>query len=114
MIVMKLTNEQLEKAKSAKSAEELLSLAKENCIALTEDEAKKYFARLHNGDELADDELNNVSGGGCGKRGDYTIMVCKSCSWSTKWSGHYDGAYYGPCPDCGAINIYSHVYVPEY
>ena len=44
---MKFTNEQLTKAKAAKSAEELLALPKENGIALTEDEVKKYYADLY-------------------------------------------------------------------
>ena len=62
---MKFTPEQLAKAKSAKSAEELLSLAKENGIEITEEEAGKYYAELHREGELSDDELDNVSGGGC-------------------------------------------------
>ena len=50
---MKFTNEQLEKAKTAKSVEELLALGKENGIELTEEDAKKYFAELHRDGELA-------------------------------------------------------------
>ena len=38
---MNFTNEQILKAKEAKSAEELLALAKENGVELTEEEAKK-------------------------------------------------------------------------
>ena len=62
---MNFTQEQLAKAKAAKSAEELIALAKENGVELTEDEAKKYFAELNKEGALADDELDNVSGG-CG------------------------------------------------
>ena len=62
---MSFTNEQILKAKAAKSVEELLALAKENGVELTEDEAKKYFAEWHDEGELSDDELANVSGG-CG------------------------------------------------
>ena len=62
---MNFTNEQLAKAKQAKSADELLVLAKENGIALSEEEATKFFAELHKDGEIADDELENVSGG-CG------------------------------------------------
>ena len=62
---MNFTPEQLTKAKAAKSAEELLALAKENGIEMTDDEAKKYFSDLHKEGELSDDELDNVSGG-CG------------------------------------------------
>ena len=65
---MKLTPEQLTKVKAVKNAEELLALAKESSVELTEEEAKKYFAELHHEGELSDDELNNVSGG-CGDDG---------------------------------------------
>ena len=62
-----LTPEMIEKAKAAKSAEELLALAKENGVEMTVDEAATYFAQLNpkNG-ELDDDELDAVAGGGCG------------------------------------------------
>ena len=62
---MKLTQEQLTKAKAAKSVEELLALAKENGLELTEEEAKNYFEQWHKEGELADEELNNVAGGAC-------------------------------------------------
>lgn len=63
-----LDDKLLEKAKNAKSAEELLSLAKENDIELTDGEAKSYYAKLNAREgELADDDLDAVSGGGkCG------------------------------------------------
>ncbi len=60
---MKVTNEQLAKAKKAKSAEELLALAKENGIELAEEKAAEYYAELHKEGELADEELDNVAGG---------------------------------------------------
>ena len=59
------TPELIEKAKQAKFAEELLTLAKENKIELSEEEAKEYFERLNKSGELSDEELDNVSGGGC-------------------------------------------------
>lgn len=62
---MEFTKEQLAKAKAAKSAEELLALAKENDVELTENEAQKYFAELRKEGELAAEELDNVTGG-CG------------------------------------------------
>ena len=62
----KLTPELIEKAKTAKSPEELIALAKENGTEMTEERAKKCFEHLHSeGSELSDDELDNVSGGGC-------------------------------------------------
>ncbi len=66
----KFTPELIKKARQAKSAGELLALAKENDIALTEDEARDYFAQLHEqcnqSGELSDDELDSVAGGSCG------------------------------------------------
>ena len=62
---MKLTPEQFEKVKTAMSVEELIALAKENGMELTEEEAKNYFEQWHKEGELSDEELNNVSGG-CG------------------------------------------------
>ena len=62
---MSFTNEQILKAKAAKSVEELLALAKENGVELSEEEAKKYFAEWHREGELSDEELQNISGG-CG------------------------------------------------
>ena len=40
---MEFTPEQLTKATAAKSAEELIALAKENGMELSEEEAKNYF-----------------------------------------------------------------------
>lgn len=61
------TPEMIEKAKTAKTAEELLALAQENGVELSEEEAKTCFAQLQPvSGELSDDELDNVAGGGCG------------------------------------------------
>ena len=62
----KFTPELIEKAKSAKTPEELMALAKENGMELTEESAKAYFEQLNpKTGELADEELDNVSGGAC-------------------------------------------------
>ena len=66
---MNISKELLEKAKTAKSAEELLELAKAENIELTEEQAKEYFATIHASGELSDEELDNVSGG-CYESGD--------------------------------------------
>ena len=63
---MNISKELLEKAKTAKTAEELLELAKAENIELTEEQAKEYFATIHASGELSDEELDNVSGG-CGR-----------------------------------------------
>ena len=54
-----LSEEQIAKAKECKSQEELLNLAKEEGI------------------ELTDDQLEAVAGGGCGK--DEDVMECPDC-----------------------------------
>ena len=65
---MNVSKELLEKAKTAKTPEELLEMAKAEKVELTEEEAAKAFAELNKTGELSDEELDNVSGG-CG--GDY-------------------------------------------
>ena len=64
---MNITKELLEKAKTAKSAEELLEMAKAENIELTEEQAAKAFAELNKIGELSDEELDNVAGGGGGR-----------------------------------------------
>lgn len=64
---MRFSKELLDKAKSAKSAEELIELAKAEGMELSADEAEKAFADLHRSGELADEELDSVAGG-CGGR----------------------------------------------
>ena len=49
---MNITKELLEKAKTAKTAEELLELAKAENIELTEEQAKEYYATIHASGEL--------------------------------------------------------------
>ena len=63
---MKISKELLEKAKTAKTAEELIEMAKAKNIELTVEQAAKAFAELNKSGELSDEELDNVSGG-CGK-----------------------------------------------
>ena len=63
---MKISKELLEKAKTAKSAEELLEMAKAENIELSAEQAAKAFAELNKTGELSDEELDNVSGG-CGR-----------------------------------------------
>ena len=63
---MKISKELLEKAKTAKTAEELIEMAKAENIELTVEQAAKAFAELNKSGELSDEELDNVSGG-CGR-----------------------------------------------
>lgn len=66
-----MMNEQLiQKAKTAKTAEELMEMAKEAGYPLTEEQAAQAFEKLHTQvGEISDLELNGVSGGGCGGGG---------------------------------------------
>lgn len=61
---MNISKELFEKAKAAKTAEELFEMAKAEHIELTEEQAAKAFAQLNKNGELSDEELDNVSGGG--------------------------------------------------
>ena len=62
----KMTKEVLKAAKGTGSVEELQKLAKENGMELDAAQAEEMYARLHPvTQELSDDELDNVSGGGC-------------------------------------------------
>ena len=65
-----LTPEMIEKAKTAKTYEELLEIAKANKLEITADEAATYFAQLNpQSGELDDDALDGVAGG-CGDSDD--------------------------------------------
>ena len=78
-----MNEEMIAKAKEAKSVEELITLAKENGVELNEEDAKLCFEQLNaKKGELSDDELSDVSGGGCETKVDgktYTVVTngCK-------------------------------------
>ena len=97
VIYMKnFTAEQIEKAKGAKSAEELLALAKEVNLEMTEEEAKAYFAQLNpEAGELSDEELDNVAGGGCETSSGHTIVTsakkCFTGQWESVRNVYYKG-----------------------
>lgn len=91
--------ELLEQAKKAKSAEELMSLAKENGMELTKEEAEAYFVQLNKSGELSDEELDNVAGGGChNKDGRLVVTVWYNCSDFT-------------CKKCGRKNTGDHFHL---
>lgn len=92
----KLSNEQIQKAREAKTPEELQKLAAENNIQLTKEEAEQVYAQLHrDSSQLTDEELDNVSGGGCLSKGcpycgsnnldfrgmhmQYDVIYCNDC-----------------------------------
>lgn len=67
--------EMILKARRAKSAQELIALAQESGVEMTEESANAYFEQLHRNGELSDDELDNVAGGGCSTSGGYTVVT---------------------------------------
>ena len=81
---MQFTSALLKKARSVKSAEELLALAQENGMELTEEEVEGYFAALHYEGKVSEDELENVVGG-CS---DPTIYGTNG-TWAPICSGHF-------------------------
>ena len=118
---MKLTAEQLMKARSAKSAEELMELAKSDGIEVTEEQATEQFTMLHSEGVLADEELDNVAGGGCGgtkerypKEGDRVRIKSERREYAgktgtvTKW--YLYGEYYVRLDDDGKEHIIDYKY----
>ena len=119
---MEFSKELLTKAKSAENSAALLALAKENGMELTQEEADAYFAELHKTGELSDDELENVTGGGCRKNGHLVVSIGYGCDlWRCKrhpyerrdWV-HYGDDYYNGCPACKGKPICNHCYYCKY
>ena len=106
-----MDQELLTRAKTAKTAEELMALAKENGIEMTEEEAQKSFALLHSqSGELADEELDNVAGGGCHNGGRLVVSVMHYCDeWRCKDDGSQCDIYdiLVCCNTCG-VAAYCH------
>ena len=77
------------KARATKTVEELLILAKDNNVELTEEEAKTYFAQLHPASrELSDDDLDSIAGGGCYSGDRLVVTVAHFCElWTCKKCG---------------------------
>ncbi len=89
------------KARSAKSAGELLALAKENGLELTAEEANAYFEQLGKSGEISDEELDNVSGGGCHTKvgGTNRVVVTNHCKCFTgRWE------YFALSSSCATIH----------
>ncbi len=77
------------RARRAKTPEELMLIAKANSFDMSEEEAKAYFARFSKVGELSDDDLCNVSGGGCySGDGRLVVSVLYSCD---DWICHCGG-----------------------
>ena len=102
---MELNNEILAKAKAAKTPEELIEIARENDVEMTEEGAKAYVDLLHpKTGEISDDELDEVAGGAC-YRGDGRMVttVANLCrEWRCKKDGSRMESDHRPiCCKCG-------------
>ena len=108
--------EMIEKAKAAKSAEELIALAKDNGVEMTADEAATYFAQLNpKSGELDDDDLDTVAGGACADSNDNdnpavgvgdTVQItsgktCSSCGSNMGIATRLRKGAYIKCAQCG-------------
>lgn len=83
-----MNQKMMQKAKEAKTADELQAAAKEFGMEFTEEQAKVYFDRLHAEGEVADEELSSVVGGGCNgdpPRESEKGLTCPSCGGKLKW-----------------------------
>ena len=105
---MELSSELIAKAKETKTPEELMAFAKENGEEMTEESAKAYFDLIHpQSGEVSDDELDNVSGGGChADDGREIVTVCHGCTgFLCKKCGVGYTKYLGAavCKGCGRI-----------
>ncbi len=108
-----MSEELLKKVKNAASVEELLATAKENRIQLSEEKAKEYFERMHASGELADDELESVSGG-CGDDPDppELLSICnyQGCTGDLEKIDDFNFK----CKRCGRIKPSSEVWYIVY
>ena len=108
--------EMIEKAKAAKSAEELLELAKASNVEMTADEAATYFAQLNpKSGELDDDDLDAVAGGACADSNDNDNPAvgvgdklqitsgknCSSCGSNMGIAAKLRKGAYIKCAQCG-------------
>ncbi len=116
--MVEFTQEMIEKAKLAKSAQELQELAKAENIDLSLEQATEYMKTLHPPmGEIEDDDLDNVAGGGCHK-GDGRLIVtvghsckhwrCKKCGGSKIGESSWDNTSYTVsfhCSGCSEDDI---------
>ena len=93
------TPELIAKAKAAKTAEELIELAKDNNVELTEEEAKTYFEQLSANGAVSDDELDGVAGGS------FLGISCPSEDEEEQTPASKENKPVGRCPHCGSTNI---------
>ena len=112
---MELNKELLAKAKNAKTPEELIALANENGMEMTEESAEAYYNLLHpqNG-EVSDDELDNVAGGGCHNGGKLVVSVMHYCD---EWRCKDDGTHcdiHGILVNCNPCRVAAYCFSCKY
>lgn len=112
MEMKNLTAELKEKAKAAKTPEEIQAIAKENGIEdFSLESAKSYYEQFHKEGELSDEELDNVAGGACYTDDGRMVTTianfcedghrCKKCGRNFIHEGHAPDCFEGPnCKDC--------------
>ena len=111
--MINFNEETLAKAKQAKSVEELLTLAEENNVDMTAEQAREIFARLNQkSGELSDEELDNVAGGGCHNGEGYLLVTfsyvcdlwtCSKCGGTELINSPKLWAQSKECPNCGTL-----------
>ena len=91
----------IEKAKTAKSAEELLEIAKESGVEMTADEAATYFAQLTpKSGELDDNDLDGIAGGANGGCNNSEDRQCLNCGATLKSMVGTDDTMKFECSTC--------------
>ena len=105
---IEITTELLEKARMAKSADEIAAIAREQGIDMSADDAETTYAMLHEAEgEISDDELDNVAGGGgCGESPNKPCECGEQFhrTGSQVYHGEADGQHftqYYKCVKCG-------------
>ena len=101
-----------EKAKAAKTPEEIQAIARENGMEdFSLESAKAYYEQFHKEGELSDEELDNVAGGACYTDDGRMVTTianfcedghrCKKCGRNFIHEGHAPDCFEGPnCKDC--------------
>ena len=112
MEMKNLMAELKEKAKAAKTPEEIQTFAKENGMEdFSLESAKAYYEQFHKEGELSDEELDNVAGGACYTDDGRMVTTianfcedghrCKKCGRNFIHEGHAPDCFEGPnCKDC--------------
>ena len=109
-----MNQELIEKARQAECPEDIMKIAKENDIYMVKEEAENIYKQLHTSGELADNELEDVAGGGCKGAGGKTIVTsgCKCFTGKFESVGNVKdpGAWYtfsieGTCGRCKHLQL---------